>query len=149
MQLEVLVICWAIWKSQNRAWFDRKIIKHPCKILWSQCLFDVLGRFIQIRAKGSYRRRDGHRSTGSHQDHDTAGAWHPTWSPGVLGSKLFYPGPAWTQNTKLWPMPLPRSCGYRNCWLSWAYNFIYGVITWGLSICCQILSSTLRLNILR
>lgn len=42
--------------------------------LSSLCLFEVLGSFIQIRAKGNYRERDGRHSTGNHQDHDIAGA---------------------------------------------------------------------------
>lgn len=31
----LLAICWAIWKSRNKACFEKKIIKNPCEILLS------------------------------------------------------------------------------------------------------------------
>ena len=29
----LVAVCWAIWKSRNRACFDKKVIKHPAEIL--------------------------------------------------------------------------------------------------------------------
>lgn len=37
--LGLAAICWAIWKARNRACFDKKLIKHPCKILVLACIF--------------------------------------------------------------------------------------------------------------
>ncbi|TVU47444.1 hypothetical protein EJB05_07047, partial [Eragrostis curvula] len=31
--------CWAIWKARNRACFDKKLIKHPCDIIFHMCSF--------------------------------------------------------------------------------------------------------------
>jgi len=48
-----------------------KIILYPCKILSSPCLFEVLGRFIQIRAKESY-----HRKGWASFHRQPSGSWH-------------------------------------------------------------------------
>jgi hypothetical protein len=32
-------ICWATWKSRNRACFEKKLIKNPCEIFFSACAF--------------------------------------------------------------------------------------------------------------
>jgi HJR/Mrr/RecB family endonuclease len=32
-------ICWATWKSHNRACFEKKSIKNPCEIIFSACVF--------------------------------------------------------------------------------------------------------------
>lgn len=32
-------IFWAIWKTRNKACFEKKYIKHPEKILYSACAF--------------------------------------------------------------------------------------------------------------
>jgi hypothetical protein len=33
-------VCWAIWKAQNRACFDKKkLIKNPSEIIYSTCMF--------------------------------------------------------------------------------------------------------------
>lgn len=32
-------ICWSIWKSRNKAGFDKILIKHPCDILFQVSTF--------------------------------------------------------------------------------------------------------------
>jgi hypothetical protein len=32
-------ICWATWKSRNKAVFDKKLIKHPAEIIIHACVF--------------------------------------------------------------------------------------------------------------
>ena len=41
-------ICWAIWKSRNKACFDKKVIKSPVNIIMHiGFFFEILGRSIQ------------------------------------------------------------------------------------------------------
>jgi hypothetical protein len=36
-QFGLSAICWEIWKSRNRACFDKKVIKHPAEVLLHAC----------------------------------------------------------------------------------------------------------------
>lgn len=37
--LGLAAICWAIWKARSKAYFEKKLIKHPAEILCHACSF--------------------------------------------------------------------------------------------------------------
>jgi hypothetical protein len=36
----IAAVCWAIWKTRNKACFENKMIKHPAEVLCYACAFN-------------------------------------------------------------------------------------------------------------
>jgi hypothetical protein len=66
----IAALCWAVWKTRNKACFENKLISSPVSLICYMCFFTLLGR-----TPGGERQADSPRRSRASPTQSYIGSW--------------------------------------------------------------------------